>query len=143
MNISIDEVLKGEFLPLSQLADEVFSSGAMGKGIAVKPTAGVVYAPFDGKVTALLPSKHAIDLTNNQGVGLLIHIGKDTVELNGNHFEAYVSLNQLVKKGDKLLSFDIDQLVSEGYTVTTPIIITNTAEYSAVTFEDGNIKIEV
>ncbi|EOT44237.1 hypothetical protein I568_00890 [Enterococcus columbae DSM 7374 = ATCC 51263] len=115
----------------------------MGKGIAVKPTAGVVYAPFDGKVTALLPSKHAIDLTNNQGVGLLIHIGKDTVELNGNHFEAYVSLNQLVKKGDKLLSFDIDQLVSEGYTVTTPIIITNTAEYSAVTFEDGNIKIEV
>lgn len=143
VDIPVSEVLKGEFLSLSQLEDEVFSSGAMGKGIAVKPTEGVVYAPFDGKVTALLPSKHAIGLTNNQGVELLIHIGKDTVELNGNHFEAYVSLNQLVKKGDKLLSFDIDQLVSEGYTVTTPIVITNTAEYSAVTFEDGNIKIEV
>ncbi|MBS4177732.1 beta-glucoside-specific PTS transporter subunit IIABC [Lederbergia citrea] len=121
--------LKGEMIPLENIDDAVFASGAMGKGVAIEPTEGVVHAPFDGKVATLFPTKHAIGLINEDGIEVLIHIGLDTVQLNGKHFEAFVEGGSVVKKGDKLVTFDIQEIQEAGYKTTTPVIITNTADY--------------
>lgn len=121
--------LVGEMIQLENVADPVFSSGVMGKGIAIEPTEGVVVAPFDGKVATLFPTKHAIGLVSEDGVEVLIHIGLDTVQLEGKYFEGHVEQDAIVKKGDKLVTFDIQGIQESGYKVTTPVIITNTANY--------------
>ncbi|WP_214828709.1 beta-glucoside-specific PTS transporter subunit IIABC [Exiguobacterium algae] len=118
--------IKGEVVTLNHVRDEVFSSGAMGKGVAILPTEGVVYAPFDGEVVTLYPSKHAIGLRSDTGVEVLIHIGLDTVKLDGKYFEAFVRDGQKIKEGDVLVQFELDSLVQEGYDTITPIIVTNT-----------------
>lgn len=101
----------------------------MGKGVAIEPTVGVVVAPFDGKIATLFPTKHAIGLVSEDGAEVLIHIGLDTVQLEGQHFDAHVEQGAVVKKGDKLVTFDIRGIQESGYRVTTPVIITNTANY--------------
>lgn len=121
--------IKGEVVTLNHVRDEVFSSGAMGKGVAILPTEGVVYAPFDGEVVTLYPSKHAIGLRSDRGVEVLIHIGLDTVKLDGKYFEAFVRDGQKIKEGDALVQFELDSLVQEGYDTITPIIVTNTEFY--------------
>lgn len=121
--------LAGEMLPLEDIDDPVFSTGAMGKGIGIEPSDGVVVAPFDGKVVTLFPTKHAIGLESEHGVEVLIHIGLDTVQLDGKHYEAHVGADATVKKGQKLITFDIEGIKQEGYQTTTPVIITNTADY--------------
>ncbi|WP_203247158.1 beta-glucoside-specific PTS transporter subunit IIABC [Sporosarcina beigongshangi] len=121
--------LVGKMIPLEDVDDPVFSSGVMGKGVAVEPTEGVVVAPFDGMVATLFPTKHAIGLVSEDGVEVLIHIGLDTVQLEGQHFNAHVEQGAIVKKGDKLVTFDIQGIQESGYRVTTPVIITNTANY--------------
>ncbi|WDH76054.1 beta-glucoside-specific PTS transporter subunit IIABC [Exiguobacterium marinum] len=121
--------LKGEVVSLETVRDEVFSSGAMGKGIAIMPSEGTVYAPFDGEIVTVYPSKHAIGLRSNTGVEVLIHIGIDTVKLNGKYFETFVTDGQKVKEGDSLVRFDMDAIAREGYDTITPIIVTNTDHY--------------
>lgn len=127
--VELSTPLAGEMIPLEDVADPVFSSGAMGKGVAIEPSDGVVVAPFDGKVVTIFPTKHAIGLVSDTGVEVLIHIGLDTVELDGKHYEAHVAAEDVVKKGQKLVTFDVEGIKNDGYKVTTPIIITNTNDY--------------
>lgn len=121
--------IEGKVIALDQVKDQVFSSGALGKGVAIEPTKGEVYAPSDAEVTTLFPTGHAIGLTTTDGVEVLMHIGMDTVELNGDGFETFVKQGDTVKKGDLLVKFDIDKIKEAGYSVTTPIVITNTNDY--------------
>lgn len=128
-NIIIGAPIVGEAIPLANIDDPVFSTDAMGKGIGIEPTEGVVYAPFDGEVFNLFKTKHAITLISEDGVEVLIHIGLDTVKLKGKFFEAHVENGAVVKKGDKLVTFDIQGIKDAGFKTTTPIIVANTGDY--------------
>lgn len=134
--------LTGRVQPLAKIEDEVFSKQVLGKGIAVIPEEGKVYAPFDGRVETLFETKHAIGLKSVSGVELLIHVGMDTVELKGKYFNAYVKTGDEVKKGQLLLEFDMEGIRSAGYEVVTPVIVSNTGDYLDVleTKERGEIK---
>lgn len=125
----VSSPIKGEVVPLESVRDEVFSSGAMGKGLAILPTEGVVYAPFDGEVVTIFQSKHAIGLRSHSGVEVLIHVGLDTVQLGGEHFESFVTDGQHVNEGDVLLTFDLAAIAQAGYDTITPVIVTNTGNY--------------
>lgn len=127
--MAIASPIEGTLLPLSDVPDPVFSSGAMGKGVGIEPTIGRAVAPFDGTVTMIFPTSHAIGLTSNDGVEVLIHIGLDTVQLEGKHFTAHVENGQAVNQGDILVEFDIAGIKEAGYKVTTPVIVTNTTNY--------------
>ncbi|MEI0486954.1 glucose PTS transporter subunit IIA [Brachyspira intermedia] len=124
--------IKGNIIKLESVKDEAFSSGAMGKGIAIEPTEGKVYAPYDGVIETAFPTKHAIGLTSDDGVELLIHVGMDTVKLGGAHFISHIEEGQKVKKGDLLLEFDIEKIRGEGYPTLTPVIVTNSDDYTDV-----------
>ncbi|MCI9480485.1 MAG: PTS transporter subunit EIIC [Lachnospiraceae bacterium] len=128
-NITIYAPITGTLIPLEQVKDAVFSSGTMGKGIAVDPEDGVVVAPFDGTVTALYPTRHAVGITSEDGVECIIHVGVDTANLQGKHFEVKVKENQKVKAGDVLLEADLAAILKEGYSLVTPILVTNSDEY--------------
>lgn len=135
--IKITSPMTGKALPLSEVPDPAFAQKLMGEGIAIEPTDNHVYAPDDAEVTAVFErSKHAIGLTLNNGVELLIHCGIDTVNLTNNEFNYHVSLNQQVKKGDLLISFDPDAIIKTGYPLITPIIIVNSAQYQQITLTD-------
>jgi len=131
-DIIITSPIKGEIIPLSEVKDAVFSSGALGKGSAVIPREGRVFAPFDGTVSALFETMHAIGLVSTDGVELLIHVGFDTVNLGGKYFTAYIAQGDTIKKGDLLLEFDQKAIVHEGYDVTTPVVVTNSDQYGNV-----------
>ena len=124
--------LTGEVLPLSETPDAVFASGAMGQGVAIRPSVGEVVAPADGTIRLLFPTNHAIGLATDDGAELLIHVGMDTVELDGKGFTAHVVQGSKVKKGQLLLSFDMEAIQEAGYSVVTPVIVTNSADYQAV-----------
>ncbi|MHC5248726.1 beta-glucoside-specific PTS transporter subunit IIABC [Enterococcus sp. LJL90] len=124
--------LAGEVLPLGAVPDPVFSSGAMGSGVAIEPSDNQVYAPFSGKVTVVFDSKHAVGLTSNDGVELLIHVGLDTVNLKGEGFEYFVKQDQEIQAGDLLLSFDSEVIKAAGYPTTTIVVIPNSAELDDV-----------
>ncbi|MFC6465242.1 beta-glucoside-specific PTS transporter subunit IIABC [Marinilactibacillus sp. GCM10026970] len=128
-DFEIASPIEGEVMPLESISDTAFASGLLGKGVAIYPTVGEVYAIGDGVVTTLFPSKHAIGLTLDNGIELLIHVGMDTVNLNGKYFDAKVAQGDSVKKGQLLLTFDIEGIKSEGYSVETPVIITNSDQY--------------
>ncbi|WP_054743613.1 beta-glucoside-specific PTS transporter subunit IIABC [Cellulosilyticum ruminicola] len=121
--------LKGQVKKLSDIEDPVFSSGALGKGLAINPTEGKVIAPADGTVTTFFPTGHAIAITTDKGAEVLMHVGMDTVQLQGKHFSPKVKQGAKVKAGDVLLEFDIHAINEAGYSTVTPIIITNTANY--------------
>lgn len=121
--------IKGQIVSLKDVKDEVFSSGAMGQGIAIEPSEGKVYAPADGVITTFFPTKHAIGLTSNHGAEILIHVGMDTVSMEGKGFDAKKEQGDRVKKGDLLLEFDIDAIKAAGHPVTTPVIVTNAKDY--------------
>ena len=124
--------IEGKVLPLSEAKDGAFSDGIMGKGVVIEPTSGEVVAPFDGTVMTLFPTNHAIGLISETGTEVLIHIGTDTVQLEGKGFEAFVKQGDTVKKGQKLVQFDIDTITSEGYNTQVPIIITNTPDFADI-----------
>lgn len=124
--------IKGNYIPLSEVKDETFASEVLGKGIGVIPTEGKVYAPFNGKVETIFDTKHAIGLLSEDGVEALIHVGINTVELNGQHFTAHVESGAEVKVGQLLLEFDIDAIKAAGYHIDTPVIITNHFDYENV-----------
>lgn len=121
--------VQGNMMPLETAKDEAFAQGALGKGVLIHPTVGEVVAPFDGTVMTLFPTKHAIGLVSDNGLELLIHIGLDTVQLDGKYFESFVEQGAKVKRGDKLVTFDIEAIEKAGYSVETPVIVTNSADY--------------
>ena len=133
--------MNGTVVKLADVADEAFASGAMGDGVAIEPSEGKLFAPADGVIETVFGTKHAIGMTTADGVELLLHIGIDTVKLGGQHFETHVSPEQSVKKGDLLVSFDMDAIKAAGYPLTTPMIVCNTDDYGAVqTLASGEIK---
>ncbi|MFV0558621.1 MAG: PTS system trehalose-specific EIIBC component [Enterococcus sp.] len=121
--------LTGILHPLKDAKDEVFAQGVMGQGVVIHPSDGKLVAPFDGKISLLFPTKHAIGLVSEEGVEVLIHIGIDTVELNGKHFTAFVKQGESVKQGDLLVEFDVAAIENAGYVSQTPIIVTNTNQF--------------
>lgn len=135
-NESILSPVKGKVIDLAQVDDATFSSGALGKGFAVIPEDGMYYAPFDGEVSMIFPTKHAIGLTSNNGVEILIHIGLDTVELNGQYFESFVEQGQKIKKGDLLMKVDLNKVKEAGYDIVTPVIVTNSDNYKNIELKD-------
>lgn len=128
----VNAPITGEVIPLNEVDDPTFAAELLGKGVAIKPTEGKVYAPVDGTITALLDSHHAIGTTSDEGVEILIHVGLDTVELNGQFYFPQVENGQEIKQGQLLLEFDSKQINDAGYDTTTPVIITNTAEFDDV-----------
>lgn len=138
---TVDSPLIGQVIPLSEVNDPVFSSEAMGKGCAVIPSEGKVFAPFDGIIVGLLDSHHAVGVESKNGIEILIHVGMDTVKLGGKHFTCHIEDGQQVKKGQLLLEFDMDAIKAEGYEVVTPVIITNSDEFTEITTETaGQVK---
>lgn len=120
--------LKGQVRALSELTDEAFSTGAMGKGIAIEPVEGKVYSPVDGVLTTLFASGHAIGITSSNGVDILIHVGKDTVKLKGKYFTPRAKQGDTVTRGQLLMEFDAAAIREAGYTLTTPVIISNSGD---------------
>ncbi|MBI0006568.1 PTS glucose transporter subunit IIA [Gilliamella sp. W8126] len=136
--INITSPMIGKALPLSEVPDPAFAQKLMGEGIAIEPTENHVYAPYNGKVTAVFESsKHAIGLSLDNGVELLIHVGIDTVNLTNNEFSYHVSMGQQVKTGDLLISFDPQAIKQAGYPLITPIIIVNTDQYQLITLTEN------
>lgn len=129
---------EGIVKPLSECKDEAFASGLLGKGVLIEPKDGKIYAPFDGQVATLFPTKHAIGLISNNNCELLIHIGMNTVELKGKYFESHVKQGDQIQKGDLLISFDKDKILSEGYDINTPIIITNYQDENLIKYTQKN-----
>lgn len=130
--ISITSPVEGKVIPLTEVKDPTFSQEILGKGAAIIPKKGVVYAPFDGKVDAVFETGHALGLVSEDGVELLVHVGIDTVNLKGKYFTPKKKSGDTMKKGDILLEFDIDKIKADGYDVTTPIIISNTEQFAKV-----------
>lgn len=121
----IKSPLSGRIFPLTEVRDEIFSSGVLGDGIAIEPYDGIVYAPAEGKVTTFFPTGHAIGITTRDGVELLIHIGMDTVNLNGRYFNPLVKQGEYLQIGQPVIQFDIEEIVEAGYEIKTAVIITN------------------
>ena len=133
--------LTGTVVPLAEVNDEAFASGALGDGIAIEPAVGELVAPADGEISSTFDTHHAVGMTTVDGAELLMHIGIDTVKLGGKHFTYLVNEGDKVRKGQPLIRFDIEAIKAEGYPVTTPLIVCNTDEYAAVTPKaSGTVK---
>lgn len=140
---TIASPLTGKVIALNEVQDEAFASEMLGKGVAIDPADGHVYAPCDGTVTMLFSTKHAIGLVSDSGAELLIHLGMDTVKLEGKHFETHVEQGAKVKKGQLLITCDINAIKSEGYSMVTPIIVSNTADFlDVVPMKQGDVAKE-
>lgn len=126
--------LTGEIKSLKEVNDPTFSEEILGKGVAILPTEGVVYAPFDGEVSSIFDTKHAIGLTSTNGIEMLVHVGLETVNLGGKYFETYISQGNQVKKGDKLITFDLQE-IRKTHDMITPVIITNSDDFSEISVQ--------
>ncbi|EJE7233428.1 PTS beta-glucoside transporter subunit EIIBCA [Clostridium sporogenes] len=136
--IEIASPLSGKLIPLSQVNDDVFSGELLGKGMAIVPNNGNVVSPIEGIVSTVLESKHAVALQGDNGVEILIHIGLDTVNLEGKHFKSCVKNGDKVKIGDKLIEFDINEIKKLGYDTVSPVIICNSDKYETIVGEKEN-----
>ena len=133
--------LNGTVVPLADVKDEAFASGALGDGIAIEPTDGELVAPADGEISSTFETHHAVGMTTTDGAELLMHIGIDTVKLGGKHFTYLVNEGDKVKKGQLLIRFELEAIKAEGYPVTTPLIVCNTDDYAAVAAKaSGTVK---
>jgi glucose-specific phosphotransferase system IIA component len=130
--LHIGSPLSGKLIPLSEVPDATFAQGMIGPGVGIEPNSNTVVAPFDGTVVNLFHTKHAIGLESDQGVELLIHIGIDTVKMQGRGFQAFVQQGDKVKAGQKLLEFDLDLVRKEAKSIITPVIVTNGAQYKSL-----------
>ena len=122
----------GKLVPLSEVSDPTFSEGILGQGAAVIPTGNQFFSPVDGTVNTVFPTGHAAALTSSDGVEVLLHIGLDTVKLNGKHFTIHVEEGQQIKKGDLFLEADLEQIKAAGYDTITPVIVCNTEEFAEI-----------
>lgn len=140
---SLYSVTNGEIIPLSEVSDEVFASETLGKGCAIYPDEGKVYAPADGKINMIFPTKHAMGILTNKNAEVLIHVGIDTVQLNGKHFTLHVENGDKVKKGQLLMEFDLDALKKGGFDTIIPVIVSNSKEYQDVQMEhEGKVSVD-
>ena len=140
-DLVVDSPVEGRTISLADVPDEVFASGAMGKGIAVYPSKGEIVAPMDATVSVLYPTMHAIGLTLDNGVEMLIHIGIDTVNLDGKFFEKHANVGEHLTKGQRIVSFDMQGIEAAGYDLTTSVIITNSNNYVAIgSTKDNHIE---
>lgn len=140
--VSIVSPLVGQVKALSEVNDPTFAEGILGKGVAIVPEDGRVYAPCDGTVVSVFDTKHAISFRSEEGVELLIHVGLETVSLKGEHYRPYVGNGQKVKKGELLLEFDLEALKKDGFDPITPVIVVNPDDYAsieAVNVEELNV----
>ncbi len=124
--------VEGEAISIKDVSDPAFSEEIVGKGIAIKPSVGRVVAPADGIVTIVFETLHAVCITTDDGMEILIHVGLDTVKLNGKHYKGHVNVNDRVKCGDLLMEFDIEGIAAEGYDTTTPVVICNHDNFSEI-----------
>lgn len=138
---SILQPLEGEIVPLDVVPDPVFSQKMIGDGFAVNPTNGTVVSPVDGEVISVFPTKHAVSIKSTDGREILIHVGLETVSLNGEGFTSFVSDGQRVQKGQKLLEADFDIIKEKVPSIITPVIFTNLAEDEKVVIEEQQVKI--
>ena len=130
--IEIGSPVKGKAVPLSQVSDPTFGEEILGKGVAIIPEEGKICAPCDGTIEMIFETLHAISMTTADGVELLVHIGLDTVALKGEHFTAHKQSGDTVKKGDLIISVDLEAVKAAGYDVITPVIVCNTPDYQSV-----------
>jgi PTS system sucrose-specific IIC component len=121
--------IKGNAISYEEIPDETFASGVLGAGIGIEPEEGVVYAPYDGEISSTTETKHAIGITGAGDMELLIHVGVDTVNMKGDGFELFVAEGDQVKKGQKLITFDIEKIKAAGYSPTTAVLLTNSDDY--------------
>lgn len=135
--ISVVSPLDGDIIELKEVDDEVFASGVTGKGVAIVPTNNVVISPVEGTVSVLFPSKHAVGITTKDGVELLVHIGLNTVMLNGEGFTAFVKQGDKVVCGQKLLEFDKEFILSKGYSLQSPVLVTNADQFSDIVMNEN------
>lgn len=142
-DIKLVNAVPGTLVPLSETSDPAFAGGLMGLGAAVKEPTGKVFAPCAGEVAVLFPTHHAVAIHSEDGADVLIHVGLDTVKLNGEHFTAHVNQGDTVKAGDLLLEFDPAAIKAAGYDTTTPIIVTNPTEFNNITIEQDGKTITV
>jgi len=124
--------IKGKTVELSQVSDPTFGECMLGKGVAILPEEGKVYAPADGEISMMFETHHAVSMVTTDGIELLIHIGLETVALKGEGFEAHVESGDQVKKGDLLLSVDLEKIKSQGYDIISPVVVCNTDDYTDV-----------
>ncbi len=129
--------VSGTVIPMSQVNDPTFSQEILGKGVAVVPAEGRITAPAAGEITMVFDTLHAISMMTDSKAELIIHVGLDTVQLNGKYYKAHVKAGDNVKAGDLLLEFDMDQIKAAGYDVTTPIIICNTPDFPNMKCHSG------
>lgn len=137
VNLNIMSPIKGKQIPLSEINDETFASGAIGKGIAIIPEEGRVLSPVKGTIGMVFPSKHAIGITSDEGVEILIHFGLETVRLNGKYFKEHIRVGDRVNIGELLLEVDIDSIKKEGFDISTPVLISNSYDYPNIVIEDN------
>ena len=140
--------LNGKVIDIKEVKDPAFNEEILGKGVAVIPLDGTLYAPCDGKVSNLIDTSHAIGLTSDFGAEILMHIGFDTVKLKGKYFKAYVNEGDKVKKGDKLIDFDIEKIINDGFDITTPVVICNYDKFNNLSYNlnvvtTGDILMEI
>lgn len=131
--------VSGETVDLVDLPDRVFADKIVGDGIAFKPVQGVLYAPVDGEIVQVFPTKHAVGIKTKEGLEVLLHIGLDTVEMKGEGFESFIHLNQHVKAGDKLIEFDLNLIFERGKSILTPLIITNMKAVREIRLYHGKV----
>lgn len=141
-NFEICSPVKGDVIDVTKTNDPLFKSEGLGKGVGIFAEENTLVSPVNGEIKTFFPTKHAIGITSDDGVDILIHVGIDTVELNGKYFNALKEQGDKVKKGDKLLEVDFDSIKNEGYDTTVLLVITNTQEYSAVKSCEGNKTVD-
>ncbi len=130
--IEIGAPVRGKAVPISEVDDPTFGDEILGKGVAIRPEDGNIYAPADGKIELLFDTMHAVSMTTEEGVEILVHIGLETVSLKGEHFKAHKATGDTVKKGDLLISVDLAAVKSAGFDVITPMVVCNTGDYQSV-----------
>ncbi len=129
--------IKGNVIPSAQIPDETFAAGVLGEGVGIEPTLGIVYAPFDGEISSTTDTKHAIGISSPDGMELLIHVGVNTVAMNGDGFELLCAEGDQVKAGQILMKFDIDKIKAAGYSTTTAVLVTNSDDYAGLDITEG------
>lgn len=134
--IVLGSPVRGEIIKLEDLSDAAFACGALGQGVGIMPALGKVFSPVDGTIATVTKTKHAVAIVSKGGAEILIHVGMDTVQLEGKFFETHVSDGDKVTKGQLLIDFDIDGIKSEGYSLETPMVITNSDDYKEITVLD-------
>lgn len=135
--------VKGNVIAREDIPDATFASGVLGDGVGIEPAKGIVVAPFDGEITSTTDTKHAVGIRNSENMELLIHVGVDTVKMNGEGFEMFVKEGDTVKKGQKLITFDIKKIEAAGYSATTAVLLTNSDEFDSFkVVKTGNTEVE-